>query len=548
REFLKKRNIPETTIAQLENEKIDGTLLLCISSEELSQFIPKLGDRIAIKNFCKEIRDENKSKKGLIDRLRSRMINTKKRRQTSDSSDEENKTKNQMFEKNTKKTRQIEIGWIHQGKQVRTKLGGGTRKTDVPKTARKNDILKIGKDLFFPNNQSTKGPLDNFLVDLKDFKMNTVDSDCDVEEIYRVTKLSRLRFYFTTEFISKNSPQKACRKKCLPIVSDSSDDGMPTIRKSQPEATLTSGAYERLLNEETKQNSGLLSPTEVGVPHVTDDFYDLVPQYEDIQATLNNELQYNDSYTTEGTEDDQTKSLTVLNITLHRGQVLKELTSSFIDMQTPINDLAIVIEMIMPNGKKEAGLDVGGVFRDALSEYWSSFYDTCTNGTYYKIPTIRDDYNQYKWEAIAKIIQVGWTHVQYFPIKLAPVFMKYCIFGYEEKSELINNFFYILSESEKDVLQRALDDFKTTDYDELLEICSTLDCKRLPNESNMKEIVFDLAHKELFQKPKYIVDCWQTVMKNCLTQETLKNIYIKSEPTTKNILNILKTPADLNET
>ncbi len=32
-----------------------------------------------------------------------------------------------------KKTRKVEVGWIHEGKQVRKRKGGGTRTLDVPK-------------------------------------------------------------------------------------------------------------------------------------------------------------------------------------------------------------------------------------------------------------------------------------------------------------------------------------------------------------------------------------------------------------------------------
>lgn len=66
----------------------------------------------------------------------------------------------QLGNKNASKdTRRIELGWIHNKRQVRTKCGGGTRKVVVPKKAGYEDLLKLGKELFFPAGQSKKGPL-----------------------------------------------------------------------------------------------------------------------------------------------------------------------------------------------------------------------------------------------------------------------------------------------------------------------------------------------------------------------------------------------------
>ncbi|KAL3871225.1 hypothetical protein ACJMK2_039233 [Sinanodonta woodiana] len=77
--------------------------------------------------------------------------------------------------KNAKKMkRKIEIGWLlanwngHCSRQVRKKTGGGTRKVSIDKHSIKEDILKIGKDLFFPNGKSCHGPENNFIFDVKD--------------------------------------------------------------------------------------------------------------------------------------------------------------------------------------------------------------------------------------------------------------------------------------------------------------------------------------------------------------------------------------------
>lgn len=62
-------------------------------------------------------------------------------------------TNNKWAEKTTRK---IELGWIHEGKQVR-KRRGGTRTLDIPKESKKVDILQYAKDIFFPKGQNKLG-------------------------------------------------------------------------------------------------------------------------------------------------------------------------------------------------------------------------------------------------------------------------------------------------------------------------------------------------------------------------------------------------------
>lgn len=55
------------------------------------------------------------------------------------------------------------------------------------------------------------------------------------------------------------------------------------------------------------------------------------------------------------------------------------------DMITNFKDPSILtcsIRVVMINtcGKEELGEDNGGVFRDVLSAFWSSFYDSCMLG------------------------------------------------------------------------------------------------------------------------------------------------------------------------
>lgn len=75
------------------------------------------------------------------------------------------------------------------------------------------------------------------------------------------------------------------------------------------------------------------------------------------------------------------KERRLIIVEVHRGQIMQELITKFMDLS--LDSTRVVIVVLLPNGKKEAALDEGGVFRDALSEFWESFYDQCTKGTTY---------------------------------------------------------------------------------------------------------------------------------------------------------------------
>ena len=103
-----------------------------------------------------------------------------------------------------KQTRKIELGWIHLGVQVRLRKGGGKRKINIKKDATKKDMIKEGIQLFFPHGESPKGPVSEFVCDVKDFSSRSISEDKTVREMYNATKIPLLRFYFTKKNLIKD--------------------------------------------------------------------------------------------------------------------------------------------------------------------------------------------------------------------------------------------------------------------------------------------------------------------------------------------------------
>ncbi|CAH1155552.1 unnamed protein product [Phaedon cochleariae] len=231
-----------------------------------------------------------------------------------------------------------------------------------------------------------------------------------------------------------------------------------------------------------------------------------------------------------GVENQEQKTLTV-----HRGNIFDDLIKAFEDDFFLRGNLKL--ELILPTGEKESAEDFGGVWRDVLSEFWQTFYEKCTVGTIMKVPYIRHDFGELQWKAIAKIFLKGFILEKYLPIKIAPVFLKTCFNLNVNDEDLINEFFNYICDTDRQVFEQAQKNFDEVDLDELVEIFSTYESKWNPNEDNFKQLLRDIAHKELIQKPAFVVKCFQKEWEYKITNhEEILELYEKIKPSVKNCL------------
>lgn len=91
---------------------MDATVISEITETELSKFIPKFGDCIAIINFCKRTANQTVKKQGLLEKLRSKIAGGNAELIPNSSKVEPSKKKS---------TRTIEFGWLHHYKNGKLK-------------------------------------------------------------------------------------------------------------------------------------------------------------------------------------------------------------------------------------------------------------------------------------------------------------------------------------------------------------------------------------------------------------------------------------------
>ncbi|KAG5863586.1 hypothetical protein JTB14_023353 [Gonioctena quinquepunctata] len=339
---------------------MDCSTILLMSEEDLKNLIPKYGDRVAIRNFA--MKKNTSKKQSLIEKLRE---NINKKNGTGDSSRAIQKKKNTV-----KQTRFIEIGWYNMDKsvqrhrQVRKAHGGGSRRVSMDKCSKSKEILDVGKKLFFPNGISTKGPLAAFEIELLDYKCHKFDSNITIQEMYELSALTTLRFYVATTRKSDDSDDDESYYIPATVIRSNSNQEndseieTPTIRRSQ-----------RL------RSSGVLQEY---VANYTADEY--VP---DTQFSIESEvvvgsgdydlfnLNENNIYELPSLQNYSQPNQNIENLVVHRGNVFKELVEAVKARNIQLQN--VHIEMILPNGSSEQAEDMGGVLRDTISEFFTTF-------------------------------------------------------------------------------------------------------------------------------------------------------------------------------
>ncbi|KAK6472735.1 hypothetical protein HHUSO_G28534 [Huso huso] len=548
---------------------------LGIDDPTLAKYIEKLGDRVALRNFCASSQQSFKKKSTrrtqLFEVLKSKLARTDNRtdrvseNEASTSTDERFEC-NAMGKLERKHTRRVEFGWIHNKKQVRKRQGGGTRKIDVVRSAKKKELLVLGKDIFFPNGLSTKGHISEFKFDILDFKEITLPDNITVADCYEIFKTGIVTFYLHTVTCDSDSecmPDDSQGTKCQnigastgrgnPVASTSahSDDSVVCTTESTLISTVSQsddGAACRVSTEYHK-------PSESTESDILSSAIDVVGSFVVGDVTLDvlsdSEIQFNFGMTSNSTSSvlEDTIPVTAFEMIIHRGPMaFTEICSNFMD--PTILNKQINIGHILPNGDIEKAHDLGGVLKDTLTEFWEDFYSKCTVGRDVKVPCLRHDLGREEWKAIGRVLAFSWTTMGYWPIKLSKTFIHHCLFPelaiYNE--QLLDDFYAFIAVQDKEIFQSALVDFSSVDYEDVIEALNTHDCRSRIKESNLLAVLLEIAGKEIIQTPTFVSDCWRDILQElCIANEKLDNIYAKLIPSNKGVLRMLLLPDFVNE-
>ena len=240
------------------------------------------------------------------------------------------------------------------------------------------------------------------------------------------------------------------------------------------------------------------------------------------------------------------KECPVHSVILHRTLLKEDMIQAFKDPE--IFHMNIDVTFVGSDGRVEEGKG-DGVFRDVLTTFWNQFFNSLTIGAQEKVPAIRHDYQKGEWQAIARILVYGYVKARYYPLSLSRAFLAICLFGEDSISSefLLSSFRPYLSEDEREAFVKCLAGNVLPDDEDVLDFLSNYKCFRNPTKENIQQIVSELAHQEIMQKPRYVINCWSPILKSLKvftdfkSITDLENMYDVKKPTAKKILKLIKS-------
>ncbi|XP_063760574.1 uncharacterized protein LOC134878467 [Eleginops maclovinus] len=503
-----------------------------MSDEELEQYINTYGDRVALRAFCRQRTLTNSSesvKSALMDRVRGKIEG-----RTSINIDTARRPIGNRYAE--KDTRRVEIGWLHVLKgechQVRTKGGGGTRHLSVEKTVTVAELPEIGKDLFFPDGHSAKGPIGKFEFDLRDFSQKSLPLDCTVNQLYEKTKLRMLRVYTCSR-----------DKDSSIVLSDASSDDERPVKTGEPTRQSTTDQCSHEVD----------SPLALAINVSLEDFE---AQFGSISADIGedstllwnpcdlNNIQHsslNDgpasSNSLTASPDQSEKE--VLYVELRRVNIVHDVLNVF--MEPRVLNVNLKMELI-----NEKAVDSDGVSREVYSAFWEHFLEQC-EGEEERVPRLRPDYSEKEWKAVGRVWLKGYLDHGIMPIRLSPAFVLACCQGVSSVDEelLMTSFARFLSVTETLCIEKAMQgNMDESDEEELLDLFSRMGAHCLPCKENLRATILTMAHKGLLQEPKFIIDCFQssihTALPTPITKGRLMELYESKRPTNRKVAQMIK--------
>ncbi|XP_076830249.1 uncharacterized protein LOC143476133 [Brachyhypopomus gauderio] len=357
---------------------------------------------------CSSTQGESSAKSSVLQRLKAKL---KKGRKGCDQhlSDRSSALGNKYAFKDS---RRLEMGWLHfqggQYRQVRTKNGGGTRHLSCQKKTSVEELLCVGKDLFFPKGISSKGPTDKFVFEIRDFSQSTIPPETTLCQIYEESKLRMVRLYLCSKQVDTEEGPS------LVISSDTDSDfqpdestkkkkrkACPFKRKPKPGTETCVHENEKLDGHESfssdheiheseheEQNEFLTSSPvtlaiytsfedpEIQFGEVCDDnCSDLLSTIswhsQNEEAILNDQpLAVASSAHPLAAMDEPASVKEVWKVKIRRVNVIQDMLDIFMDPK--VLDVTLRFEFV-----SEKAFDDDGVSREAYTAFWEEFLEQC---------------------------------------------------------------------------------------------------------------------------------------------------------------------------
>ncbi|XP_051788961.1 uncharacterized protein LOC127529438 [Erpetoichthys calabaricus] len=180
----------------------------------------------------------------------------------------------------------------------------------------------------------------------------------------------------------------------------------------------------------------------------------------------------------------------------------------YVFKEPKVLDVILRIEFVC-----EKAIGDHGVSREAYIAFWEEFMEQC-EGEEERVPRLRPDYSEKEWQAVGRIWSKGYVDHGIIPVRLSQAFVFACIQGIDavDESLLMSSFLKYLSSAEQECIEKALQgNMDEINKEDLIDLLTRMGSHNLPPQDNMQSAILTMAHKDLLQEPKFIIDCFISV-------------------------------------
>ncbi|KAG5277753.1 hypothetical protein AALO_G00091000 [Alosa alosa] len=454
-----------------------------------------------------DLREESR-RPDLMDKLQDRSRHRNKMNAATEEEEHHHRRMSTLLgNKNAAKhTRLIEFGWMHNGRQVRSRNGGGTRRLVMPKNASYDDLFQLGKEMFFPEGLSTKGPETDFLFQIRDYSGTQMPRDATVGALYEPLKHGMLRLYLCSGDRGELEPESELRLESGSESCGSEHVSSPSRPQLGPPPRSTSTSMSSLSSDVNCVASSDLAHEVLGYPDESYHFaVEALASPPSFRSGHHAQLELNscDSQAPKLLCDSQESRVPALEAPSQPKRSRWEPSCPSSTSRTlrlrRVNIARDMIKQFEDPSMMDAALSVLGSVL-AGGRCGGSSERTTTP----RIPTLLPDRGKAEWEAAGRILLKGYRDVGYFPTRLPLAFAVCLVHGEEALTPemLIKSFLRFTGTAERDILCAALEG-STYEIDGLLDVLHRMCVRTLPDGGNIEDVVVRIAHAQLIQGPMY---------------------------------------------
>ena len=112
------------------------------------------------------------------------------------------------------------------------------------------------------------------------------------------------------------------------------------------------------------------------------------------------------------------------------------------------------------------------------------------------------------------------------------------------EEDFMESFKLYIEHSQQDILQTALNNFDAADKEELFEFLEQYECRVNPTRENIKDVILQIAHKQLVQAPAFISQTWTPILQTNLKPLLPTSLKTMVEPTASKVLKMVIYPPE----